>query len=188
MTLEEIFTELNAHMIKGLMVHNQMVCYYEFLNLPGYAKCHEYHYWCENKNFLMLIHHYAKVHSKLIKEKKVDDPELIPKSWYQYEKSDVDLSTKRNAVKSGLEKWLKWEKDTLDLYKKMYIELSEIGEVNDACFVECLIKDVEEEICEINQYYINQKMMDFDMSYILCDQDKKEHKYKKKIHNYCCCC
>ena len=54
------------------------------------------------------------------------------------------------------------------LYKKMYIELSEIGEVNDACFVECLIKDVEEEKCEINQYYINQKMMDFDMSYILC--------------------
>ena len=31
MTLEEIFTELKAHMIKGLMVHNQMVCYYEFL-------------------------------------------------------------------------------------------------------------------------------------------------------------
>jgi len=104
MTLEEVFAELNAHMVKGLMVHNQMVCYYEFLNLPGYAKCHEYHYLHENKNFLKLIHHYSKIHNKLIKENRVDDPELIPKSWYQYEKSDVDISTKKNAVKSGLEK------------------------------------------------------------------------------------
>ena len=44
MTIDEIFAELGAHMIKGLMIHNQMMVYYDFLYLPGYSKCHEYHY------------------------------------------------------------------------------------------------------------------------------------------------
>ena len=31
MTLEEIYSELSAHMIKGLMIHDQMSNYYCFL-------------------------------------------------------------------------------------------------------------------------------------------------------------
>ena len=44
MTLEEIFSELAAHAIEGMMIHDQMITYYCFLSLKGYAKCHEYHY------------------------------------------------------------------------------------------------------------------------------------------------
>ena len=44
MTIEEIFSELAAHAIEGMMVHDQMMSYYCFLNLKTYAKCHEDHY------------------------------------------------------------------------------------------------------------------------------------------------
>ena len=78
MTLEEIYSELSAHMIKGLMVHDQMAKYYGFLNLKGYAKCHAYHYLCENKDYMELNRHYSKHHNRLIKEKPISDPKLIP--------------------------------------------------------------------------------------------------------------
>lgn len=41
MTVEEIFTELSAHMIQGLMFHDQINSYYLFLGLNKYACDHE---------------------------------------------------------------------------------------------------------------------------------------------------
>ena len=161
MTVEEIFSELSAHMIKGLMVHDQMAKYYCFLNLKGYAKCHTYHYLCENKDYMELNHYYHKYHNKLIKEQPVSDPKLIPNSWYTYLRIDIDATTKRNAVKTGLEKWASWEKDTLDLYSKMYQELLSLGEIADAL--------------------IDKKTCDFDIACILGDQEEKCKKYCEKI-------
>ena len=35
MTVEEIYAELSAHMIKGIMMHEQLANYYDFLGLEG---------------------------------------------------------------------------------------------------------------------------------------------------------
>lgn len=181
MTVEEIFSELSAHMIQGLMVHDQMAKYYCFLNLKGYAKCHTYHYLCENKDYMDLNHYYHRHHNRLIKEKKIDDPKLIPNSWYAYNRSDVDATTKRNAVKTGLEKWIEWEKNTLTLYSKMYKELLAINEIADAEYISCLIKEVNEELAQVNSLYIKKKTSDFDISSIMGDQEVKSLKYWEKI-------
>ena len=95
MTVEEIFTELSAHMIQGLMLNK-------------YACNHECHYREESESYLRLKQHYFRYHNKLIKDKEIDtDLEVIPRSWYNYERKDVDINTKRNAVKEGYEKWIK---------------------------------------------------------------------------------
>lgn len=105
MTVEEIFTELSAHMIRGLMFHDQMNSYYLFLGLNKYACDHECRYREENESYLRLKQHYFRYHNKLIKDKEIDaDLEVIPRSWYNYERKDVDINTKRNAVKEGYEK------------------------------------------------------------------------------------
>lgn len=49
------------------------------------------------------------------------------------------------------------------------------------CFVECLIKDVSEEISEIERYYNKHKVLDFDIDYIYEIQKKESKKYRKKI-------
>ena len=49
MTCEEIFTNLAEHQIKGMMVHEQLANYYDFLGLPGYRNCHEYHFMKERQ-------------------------------------------------------------------------------------------------------------------------------------------
>lgn len=181
MTLEEIYSELNAHMIKGLMIHDQMSNYYCFLNLKGYAECHKYHYLSESQNYMEVNRYYLRHHNKLIKSKQIDDPKVIPNSWYAYERKDVDATTKRNAVKTGLEKWIDWEKDTKTLYQKMYVELMNMGEVADAQFLECFICDVDEELAGVESLYVKRKTTDFDISSIMSDQDKKYKEYCKKI-------
>ena len=54
MTSEEIFSHLSSHMIKGLMIHDQLASAYKFLNLCGYSKCHEYHYFEESRTYRCL--------------------------------------------------------------------------------------------------------------------------------------
>lgn len=181
MTVEEVFSELSAHMIKGLMVHDQMAHYYCFLNLKGYSKCHQYHYLCENKDYMELNHYYHRHHNKLIKAKPVEDPKIIPSSWYAYFREDVDATTKRNAVKTGIEKWIEWEQDTKKLYEKMYKELFALGEIADAEYLACLIKDVNEELAQAQSLYIKKKSCDFDISSIMGDQEEKADKYWCKI-------
>lgn len=181
MTLEEIFSELAAHAIEGMMIHDQMATYYCFLSLKGYSKCHEYHYWNESDEYFKIKKHYFKYHNKLIPEKKIDNPDLIPKSWYQYNREDVDISTKRNAVKTGFEKWINWEERTKDLYKHLYEELIELKEYNDAHLLEKLIYDVEDELAHARKYYIHLKTCDYSMDSILNQQYWKHEKYKEKI-------
>ena len=48
MTIAEIYAKINEHMINGLMLHDQLANYYDFLGLEGYKRCHEYHYFKEN--------------------------------------------------------------------------------------------------------------------------------------------
>ena len=102
MTVEEIFSTLAEHMQEGLLVHQQLADIYSFLNLCGYKKCHEYHYYEESRNYRCLCNFYMEQYYKLIppKEPKTKRKELIPSSWYKYEKIDVDANTKRTAVKA----------------------------------------------------------------------------------------
>lgn len=181
MTVEEIFSELSAHMIKGLMVHDQMTKYYCFLNLKGYAKCHMYHYLSENKDYIELNHYFHRRHNKLITEKSVSNPKIIPTSWFAYSRTDADATTKRNAVKTGLEKWIEWETDTLSLYSKMYKELFDLGEIADAEYISCLVKEVSEELSQAQSLYIQKKTCDFEIGSLMADQEEKFLKYCEKI-------
>ena len=180
-TVEEIFSNLSAHMIKGLMVHDQMASYYYFLNLDGYAKCHEWHYLEESKNYLCLKKYYFKEHEKIIKEQPIENPKILPSSWLNYTKQDVDISTKRNAVRDGLIKWMRWEEETKQIYEKAYADLIAIGQINDALFVAKLVEDVSCELAKVKKYYIRKKDCDFDLSYIINEQKTQKEKYKQKI-------
>ena len=54
MSIDEIFSKMSEHMVKGMMVHEQLMNSYLYLGLKGYAACHEYHYLEETKGVLPL--------------------------------------------------------------------------------------------------------------------------------------
>jgi hypothetical protein len=44
MTVEEVFKSIAERQLQGLMMHEDLANYYDFLNLHGYKKCQEYHF------------------------------------------------------------------------------------------------------------------------------------------------
>ena len=76
----------------------------------------------------------------MISEQIPDTSSVIPQSWYRYSRFDVDINTKKNAIQTGINKWVNWERDTKKFYESMYKELINIGEVDAAIMVSKLIE------------------------------------------------
>ena len=181
MTVDEIFRDLSAHMVKGVMLHDQMADYYDFLNLHGYKRCHEYHGKCEMRSYRKLHRYYINHYNKLIEDTNVASPDAIPASWYRYSRQEVDTATKRSAVKAGIEKWVSWERETKEKYEKAYADLMEIGEVASAKRMSCLICDVDRELKWAERKHINLLTADYDIGYILGEQDHLHDWYKARL-------
>lgn len=181
MTAEEVYSKIASHMIKGMMAHDQLANYYDFLGLKGYKRCHEYHFMCETVAYRSINRYFINHHNKMVEQEQVSDPELIPSSWYKYTRHDVDINTKRNAVKVGLDKWVAWEKETKTLYEEMYKELVDINEIALAFKVKELVCDVDHELKTAERELLDIKATDYDMSYIVSEQSYMHDKYKKKM-------
>jgi hypothetical protein len=170
-------------MIKGVMIHEQMADYYDFLNLHGYKRCHEYHSKCEMKNLRHLHRYFINHFNRLIEEDPIENPDSIPSSWYRYTRQEVDTNTKRSAVKTGIEKWVAWETETKSLYQKMYTEAMNIGEVAAAKKIACYICGVDKELKWAQRKHLNLLSADYDIGYILGEQDHLHDWYKEKMHD-----
>jgi len=181
MTVEEIFSLIAEHMVEGLMTHAQLADLFNFLGLEGYQKCHEYHYYCENKNFRDITDYYLKHFNKLVAERPFKNPKIIPENWNQFNRFQVDESTRKNYIKYGFEKWVGWEKDTKTLYQEYHQALMQTGSVAAALLLEEYIKDVDDELAKAEQYLLFCSSINYDIHDIIMEQEKEYQKYKKKI-------
>ena len=182
MTASEIFQKVSEQQIKGVMVHDYMVDYFNFLNLHGYKRMSEYHACKEMKAFRKIHRYYIDHYERLIPDLTFERVEIIPAKWYEHKRSDVDINTKRNAVKEAFEKWAAWENETKTLYHSLYKELMEAGDVTGALKVGELAQDVEDELKWIHRKQLDLAAVDYSMAYILDEQDYYHDFYKKKEH------
>jgi len=181
MTISEIYAKIVQHQIKGLMVHEQMAEYFDFLSLKGYEKCQDCHYYKESKSFRHTVRHFINFHNTLVPALEVDNPEVIPSSWYKYTRDDVDITTKKNAVKNAFEVWRTWEKDTKKLYETLYKECMALNEICAALYIETLVEDVSKELKYVEQECLRLKAIDYDLSVIIPEQETLYEQYKQKI-------
>lgn len=181
MTVEEIFSGLSVHMVRGIMLHEQLASYYDFLGLRGYKRCHEYHYLCESVNYRKLCRYYINHFNKLIPEKDIESVNVIPMSWYRYKRDEVDITTRRNAVKTGVETWVAWETQTKDAYEKAYKDLFDLGEVAAALKIACFLEEVDRELKCAQRKHLHLLSIDFDPVSIEEEQECLHDKYESKI-------
>lgn len=173
MTKEELFRDMSAHMVKGVMIHSQLADYYRFLGLDKYAKHHENQFWDEMRSWRNLCKYYICHCNRLIEEKEIENPGVIPAAWYNATRQDVDTSTKRRAVESGLSTWVEWEQETKDLYEMAVNELSNMGECAAAVHVKSLLRRVDDELAEAQGYQLLKKAADYDINYLIEDQHER---------------
>lgn len=177
MNIEEIFTKLLEHMMLGVKFHEQAMLYFEFLTLPGYKKCQEYHYYEELINYRKLYDYYLDVYKKLLKIAP-QQYDLINMNMYKYSRDVIDTNTKRNVIREIMKKWIAWETETKELLENCYKEVS-----SAAASVKILelLKEVEQELCNATNKYIQLETVDYDIIMIEEEQMSLQKEYKHKI-------
>lgn len=170
MTAEEIFARLKAHALEGMVFHDEMSRYYDFLGLTKYRDCQRKHYEEETEGYICLNEYYMNHFGRFIPKSPMERPDVIPDSWYGYSRHDVDTGTKTSAVKTATKKWVEWEKTTKDLYEELCGELLECGEVAAAHFVAKFVKDVDYELAEASKEHIRLESVGYDLSLIISEQ------------------
>lgn len=152
--MEEVFANLKARMLEGMVFHDEMARYYDFIGCSDMSKDHRCRYKDETDGYIKLCEYYMHHFGKLIPHTPMNRPDVIPESWYMYTRQDVDASTKRNAMRSGAKKWIAWESETKDIYEDCCGELLNNGEIASAYFVMDYVKDVANELAEAHDLLI----------------------------------
>lgn len=183
MTVDEIFKTLAQHMLKGSMMHQELANYYDFLGLYGYKRCHEYHFVEQVLGYRKLQRYYIANYNKLIDQLRLQIPDVIPSAWYGFKRDWIDFPTRQEAVKTGMEMWVEWQRQTKQLYERMYKALVDIEEIASANFVKDFVQDVTHELKKAQKYWLNKKAVDYDMTIIIPQQKQYHSKYKNRISN-----
>ena len=169
MTIEDIFSEIATHMVKGLMIHDQLAQMFCFLGLPGYQKIQSEQYIDESTNYTQITHYYIATYDRVLKTGRVDNPDLLS-SITDLSKDQLRSTTRKQLIESGFTSWVKWEKDTKDLYQRLYSELIACGEVSSAAKLLDYIKDVDSELAKAKDILHRLRAVEFDLVAIADEQ------------------
>lgn len=180
MTCEEIFSKIANTYINGIMFHTDMVQYFDFLNLHGYKRLHEYRCKCESVGSRKLHGYYTNRYQKLLPESGEYARSAIPQDWYKYKRSEVTAAEIKKAVKSGFEKWVEWERSVCETLNKAVKELGELGDYAAAYEIGMQLCETENELKRAERMLLTLKSVDFSIDYIQEQQSKLHKKYKKK--------
>lgn len=180
MTCAEVFSKIDTHMKSGMILHDQLANYYDFLGLMGFKRLHEYQFLSESACMRGLNRYYINHYNRLIDDGEMHPESVIPANWRGPERRDVGVSTRRAAVKTGMEMWSAWESETKKLYEECYCELCEHKQIAAACKVKALIADVDMECKEAERLLLKLQAIDYDMPTILLMQDELHECYREK--------
>lgn len=179
MTCEEIFSRIANAYLNGIMFHTQMVQYFDFLNLHGYKRMHEYHRKCESKCSCKLHGYYTNRYQKLLPETGEYAKSAIPKEWYNHERIELSASDIKSGVKVGFQKWVEWEKSVCAILNEAVKDLGELGDYAAAYEIDMRLCDTEDELKRAERMLLALKSVDFSIDFIQEQQSKLHKKYKK---------
>ena len=66
MTCAEVFSKIDARMKTGMILHDQLANYYDFMGLMGFKRMHEYHFLRESASMRGLNRYVINHHNLLI--------------------------------------------------------------------------------------------------------------------------
>lgn len=177
----DIFIKIAKHLLTGTMLHEQFSICFDFLNLKGYYKSQEYHYYEETIRYKNFCHFIMDNYRKIIKIDGLTAPTVIPPTWYKYEKEDMDSNTRRTAIHDLFKQWVEWEQATKKLLEECYKELQVNNDINASLYIASMIEEVGEELVDAKNQLVELESINYDMTVIIPEQNNLYHTYTKKI-------
>lgn len=184
MTVEEISSIIAQRLLQGSMHHQSFAKYYSFLGLQGYRLFHEYQYYCESMNYLNFSFYFLQHYDRFIPKFSIESLSnftVIPDNWYDYSRIDMDVNTRRNAVKNGLQKYLHWQKETKKVFEDMYGQYMNISQITLGLKLKDYLQDVDKEIKKAELCLLEISSTDYDMPTVVSKQEQLKKVYGKKL-------
>ena len=176
-----LYSEIERHMVKGIMFHNDMSDYFNFIGLHGFKRIHEYQFYDEEIGRRKLCRKVLDMHNILIPHNKVEIEKHIPDDWYNYTRMDIDDSVIPKFVKNAWMMYKHWEEETKDLYTGIAYAFYEKGMLLDCEFVKEYLFDVQKELKMIYRMCERLNIIAYDVVGISEMQDKTHDEYKSKL-------
>ena len=181
MDCAEIFSALLSQQKKAVSFHEQLCVVFNFLNLHGFKRWHEYQNVTESETMRKIYRHYIKHHDRLIKPLPLEGMDEIPNDWYNAERSEVTSAIVAQYTKRGLQAHIQWETDSLENLQAFAKRLLALGEIDDYSFVARMICDVSKELEKVKRVYYKISATGFDVVFIEEMQDEIHDKYKERL-------
>lgn len=185
MGTQDIYKNIANKLLQGIMIHQELITYYDFLALQGYKTCQKYHYLEQVRRYEDFNSFYMEHANRLIPKhfnNDISSTSIIPDNWYEHTRYDVNPETKKNAIKNGFEKWLSWQENIKKFLEQTYLELINSTEISAALKIQEYICDVDEELKHIQKQYLKLEAINFDLSVIVEKQWYLKKKYEKKMN------
>ena len=146
--IRNIMKETYDHIMNGVIMHSNMVDFYDFLHLKGFRKWQEHNVEEEFCHVTEIQHHFIKRHHMMIPPYEEHFTSgVIPTSWYDHSAIEVTKDDIVREVKRSLHEYLDWERKTQIFLKEKTKELIELD-----AFAEYMdLRELEENVaCEIH--------------------------------------
>lgn len=184
MSVKEIFSNLSAHMLKGIMFHNDMADYFNFMGYKGFKRMQEYAFICENLEYRRLNRYAINHLGALIPKTNTSAETHIPSALYTMSRENMDSNAHKNALEIIFDAWCSWEYETKKYYERLYNELFELNEIACCEYLMCLIDKVDKEQKIVDDLRVKLKSVDYNLECVLSMQEHLHKKYKKKMKKW----
>lgn len=163
MTAHEIFTMLSNRMVGAMMIHTQLAELFIFVDLAIDAKRQKARLHEETNGLLKLEKYFAQHHHSLIT---ADDPptiNILNVNMLQQVNDKLSPDDKIYLIQYGMKEWIEWEKNTKIIYEDAYHNLIDMSEIAAADFVLRYVKDVDDELKDVELLYRIRDAIDWDL-------------------------
>lgn len=142
----DVFKDVIRNMVEGTMFHNQMIQYFEYLGLSGFAELQKIRFEDENNEMVKLQRYIVEVYGVVVGDINPDSRNYIPQEWSENLRESLENGQVWEYVKFGVETWKDWESKSRDLYGKRYFELSDLRDAGGSEQIMEVVKETEREM------------------------------------------
>ena len=171
------------NMIEGIMFHNQMIQYFEYLGLKGFSDLQKIRFEGENKDLVELQRYVIDTYGVVVGETNPDSRSYIPAEWGEELRERIDVDNRKDYVRFGIETWKYWEDKSKKVYGNAYFNLNDLRDAGGSERILKVVEGTEKELHFVYDLMCKLKGSEYDSVVVsLMDKDvvKMYEKFWKK--------
>lgn len=152
--MHNLASKIYNRQIEAIMFHESLIDLFNLLKLDGFVE------WQEEvlEDEMDLMHKFKKHYAKHLKGT-VDKPKFnestdsaLPKEWQGKQNIPIDAKNMSMGIRYGLNKYIEWEKETMNMYKEAISQIEKDGEFDElGSFLKMLCKSSKKEVMFVEE-------------------------------------